>query len=59
MKTLKKIYDTLPDFVHDHSGMQSFYHYGDRREYPHLTDEEWNQINWDTFQDCSSCEQRL
>jgi ATP-dependent DNA helicase DinG len=38
--------------------MQSFYHYGDRKEYPHLTDEEWNQINWDTFQDCSSCEQR-
>ncbi|KWU61504.1 ATP-dependent DNA helicase [Priestia megaterium] len=57
-ENIEEIYDTLPDFVHDHSGMQSFYHYGDRKEYPHLTDEEWNQINWDTFQDCSSCEQR-
>lgn len=52
------VYDTLPDFVHDRSGMQSFYHYGDRKEYPNLTDDQWSKINWDTFQDCFSCDQR-
>ncbi|QCS53584.1 ATP-dependent DNA helicase [Priestia flexa] len=57
-ENIEEIYETLPDFVHDHSGMQSFYHYGDRKEYSHLTDEEWQQINWDSFQDCSSCDQR-
>ncbi|MBM7703267.1 ATP-dependent DNA helicase [Metabacillus iocasae] len=57
-ENIESIYDTLPPFVHDRTGMQSFYHYGDRKEYPHLTDEEWRFVNWDSFQDCSSCDQR-
>ncbi|WP_243386675.1 ATP-dependent DNA helicase [Bacillus kexueae] len=52
------LFDELPPFVHEHKGMQSFYPYGDRKEYPHLTDEEWNEINWDSFQDCLSCTKR-
>lgn len=53
-----KIYDQLPDFVHESKAMQQFYPYGDRKQYPHLTDEEWNEINWDSFQDCFSCSKR-
>lgn len=52
------LFESLPSFVHEKAGMQSFHHYGDRKEYPHLTDEEWNAINYDSFQDCLSCDQR-
>lgn len=55
---IEEIYDSLPPFVHEHGAMQSFYHYGDRKEYPHLADDEWRQVNWDSFQECSSCDQR-
>ncbi|GBG10539.1 ATP-dependent helicase [Paenibacillus agaridevorans] len=48
----------LPDFVHQYKAMQSFYPYGDRKQYPHLDDHQWNKISWDTFQDCFSCDQR-
>lgn len=48
----------LPDFVYSHAPMQSFHAYGDRRDYPQLTDEQWQQINWDSFQDCFTCDRR-
>lgn len=28
------LYESLPEFVHDQSGLQSYYHYGDRKQYP-------------------------
>ena len=52
------IHNDLPDFVHDFSGLQAFHPYGDRKNYPHLSDEQWNQISWDYFQDCSQCDKR-
>ncbi len=52
------VYDALPDFVFSNETMQSFYHYGDRKEYPMLNDEAWKRIGWDPFQDCFVCEQR-
>ncbi|MFC0271662.1 ATP-dependent DNA helicase [Metabacillus herbersteinensis] len=52
------LYESLPDFVHEQSGMQRFTAYGDRKEYSHLSDDEWVKIGWDSFQDCSSCDQR-
>lgn len=55
---IEDVYDNLPDFVHSPGTMQSFYPYGDRKEYPHLNDEQWNKINWDSFQDCFVCDQR-
>ncbi|TVX95299.1 ATP-dependent DNA helicase [Cohnella terricola] len=54
----KDLYENLPDFVHRQAGMQSFYAYGDRKQYPHLNDEQWSRINWDPFQDCFVCEKR-
>ncbi len=54
----KSLYEELPSFVHKSEGMQSFYAYGDRKQYPHLNDEQWERVNWDPFQDCFVCEQR-
>jgi ATP-dependent DNA helicase DinG len=49
------MWEELPGFVHDSSSMKSFSHYGDRKEYAGLTDEEWNHVGWDSLQDCMSC----
>ncbi|MGM0882821.1 MAG: ATP-dependent DNA helicase [Bacillota bacterium] len=52
------IYRGLPNFVQKPETMQSFYPYGNRKEYPNLNDEQWNQLGWDVFQDCLVCERR-
>lgn len=53
-----EVYDNLPSFVHSTSSMQGFEPYGDRKDFPQLTNAEWNQIGWDSLQDCFTCEQR-
>ncbi|MFF2450002.1 ATP-dependent DNA helicase [Neobacillus sp. NPDC058068] len=55
---ISEIYQQLPDFVHTAGSMQSFEKYGDRRDYPTLSDERWGTVNWDSLQDCFSCEKR-
>jgi ATP-dependent DNA helicase DinG len=55
---IEDAYDSLPEFVFDHGTMQTFGHYGDRKEYPWLNDEEWSQVSWDYFQDCFTCDKR-
>ncbi|CAM4435740.1 ATP-dependent DNA helicase DinG [Paenibacillus endophyticus] len=52
------IYRELPSFVHKQDSMQSFHPYGNRKEYPNLNDEQWNQLGWDVFQDCLVCDVR-
>ncbi|MFC5469180.1 ATP-dependent DNA helicase [Cohnella suwonensis] len=54
----RAVHDELPGFVHQYKAMQSFHAYGDRKQYPHLNDHQWNKISWDSFQDCFTCEQR-
>lgn len=53
-----EIYHQLPSFVHGDASMQNFTHYGDRKDYPQLTNEEWSQVGWDPIQDCFTCEMR-
>ncbi|CAG9622594.1 ATP-dependent DNA helicase [Sutcliffiella rhizosphaerae] len=55
---MDEVYHTLPNFVNKPSAMQSFFAYGDRKDYSQLDDEEWSAIAWDSFQDCFSCEKR-
>lgn len=55
---INEVYDELPDFVHGAGSMTSFTKYGDRKDYPHLTDEQWELISWDSLQDCFTCELR-
>jgi ATP-dependent DNA helicase DinG len=57
-EVFEDVFYDLPDFVHGKGSMQSFTHYGDRKDYAHLQDEQWNQIAWDSVQDCFSCHQR-
>ncbi|WP_144556975.1 ATP-dependent DNA helicase [Bacillus pumilus] len=52
------IYESLPSFVHESHGMQNFYPYGDRKEYPELSNDEWSRIGYDSFQDCLTCDMR-
>ncbi|WP_102346794.1 ATP-dependent DNA helicase [Bacillus sp. Marseille-P3661] len=54
----ENIHFSLPSFVSETKGMQSFYHYGDRKEYAHLSDPEWEKVAWDPFKDCFACEKR-
>ncbi|MEW9109436.1 MAG: ATP-dependent DNA helicase [Cytobacillus gottheilii] len=53
-----EVFDMLPDFIHSGSSMQKFNKYGDRKDYPHLTDEHWGNVAWDSLQDCFTCEKR-
>lgn len=55
---ISEMYLKLPDFVHTAGSMQSFEKYGDRRDYPTLSDERWSAVNWDPLQDCFACEKR-
>lgn len=52
------VHDRLPDFIHGGGSMQSFERYGDRKDYPELTDEQWGKIGWDSLEDCFTCENR-
>ncbi|MFI8688386.1 ATP-dependent DNA helicase [Rossellomorea sp. NPDC077527] len=54
-EVFQDMWEELPGFVHDNSSMRSFSHYGDRKEYAGLSDDEWNQVGWDSLQDCMSC----
>ncbi len=54
----RDIYQDLPDFVHFPDTLQSFTPYGNRKEYPELTDGQWSRLGWDVFQDCLVCHQR-
>ena len=56
MKIIYAIHDRLPDFIHDAGSMQKFTRYGDRKDYPELTDEQWAKVGWDSLQDCFTCE---
>lgn len=56
--TFSDIMGSLPSFVQSGASMQSFLPYGDRKEYPELTDEQWQQIAWDSLEDCFSCDKR-
>ncbi|WP_050615379.1 ATP-dependent DNA helicase [Bacillus testis] len=57
-ENIDMLHDSLPDFVHDHSSMNAFGVYGDRKEYAYLTNDEWNKVGWDSMQNCFSCEKR-
>ncbi|MBY0096596.1 ATP-dependent DNA helicase [Mesobacillus maritimus] len=52
------VHESLPRFVHESSTLQKFHRYGERTDYPHLTDEQWSNIGWDALQDCLACSRR-
>ncbi|MDL4842219.1 ATP-dependent DNA helicase [Aquibacillus rhizosphaerae] len=53
------VHEQIPDFVFEQgTSMQSFERYGDRKEYPWVSNEKWKKIAWDPIQQCSTCEWR-
>ncbi|SET53676.1 ATP-dependent DNA helicase DinG [Oceanobacillus limi] len=54
-----RVHDQVPDYVFDNSASKkSFERYGDRKEYPWVSDETWEKIAWDPLQQCSTCDWR-
>ncbi|WP_047985753.1 ATP-dependent DNA helicase [Ornithinibacillus californiensis] len=54
-----RVHEEVPDFVYDtSSAKKTFERYGDRKEYPWVSDETWDKIAWDPLQQCSTCELR-
>ncbi len=58
IEAYNSVHDSLPDFVHESSTLQKFHRYGERTDYPELTDEQWSNIGWDALQDCLACSRR-
>ena len=57
-ENIDRLHEELPSFIRDHSSMLTFEVYGDRKQYPYLTNSEWNKVGWDPLQNCFSCEKR-
>ncbi len=55
---IERLYDELPAFVHDNSSMNAYTPYGDRKQYPYINDEDWEQVGWDSLQNCFTCDKR-
>ncbi|WP_338379245.1 hypothetical protein, partial [Enterococcus faecium] len=55
VETHQFVQNRLPNFVHESSTLQKFHRYGDRTDFPDLTDEPWVDIGWDPLQDCLAC----
>lgn len=58
-ESIERVYDEIPEFVFDtSSAKKAFVRYGDRKEYPWVSDETWEQIAWDPLQQCATCQLR-
>ena len=53
---IEDLEDSLPDFVYGSGSLQSIYPYGERSDYPDLSDEQWNTVNFHPIQQCSACD---
>ncbi len=50
--------DELPEFVYGAASLQSIVPYGERSDYPNLSDEEWKTVNFHPIQQCAACDLR-
>ena len=50
--------DELPEFVYGTGSLQSIVPYGERSDYPDLSDEEWKTVNFHPIQQCAACDVR-
>ncbi|MBU8907564.1 ATP-dependent DNA helicase [Desertibacillus haloalkaliphilus] len=54
-----RVHTEIPSFVFDSSvSMNAFERYGDRKQYPWVTNEKWGEMAWDPLQQCSTCDWR-
>ncbi len=52
------IEDSLPEFVHGNASLQSIVPYGERSDFPDLSDEQWKTVNFHPIQQCVACDVR-
>ncbi|WP_053220117.1 ATP-dependent DNA helicase [Virgibacillus senegalensis] len=58
-ESILAVHDQIPDFVFEQgASMKAFERYGDRKEYPWVSNQTWEKIAWDPLQQCSTCEWR-
>ncbi|WP_419881164.1 ATP-dependent DNA helicase [Peribacillus sp. B-H-3] len=57
-EAIDQLYDELPKFVLNGSSMASYTPYGDRKQYPYMSDEDWGKVGWDQLQNCFTCDKR-
>ncbi|HLR10601.1 MAG TPA: ATP-dependent DNA helicase [Sporosarcina sp.] len=55
---IEEVEDRLPDFVYGSVSLTSVYPYGERSDYPELSDEQWRTINYHPTQQCDACDLR-
>lgn len=55
---LEEIEDQIPEFVYGHSSLQKIYPYGERSQYPGVSDEDWQKVNFHPTQQCMVCDVR-
>lgn len=55
---IEDVEDSLPDFVYGTGSLQSVYPYGERSDYPELSDAQWKTINYHPIQQCEACDLR-
>lgn len=55
---IELIEDEMPDFVYGNSSLQSVFPYGERSDYPSISDDEWKMVNYHPIQQCAACDLR-
>lgn len=55
---IEEVENRLPDFVYGSVSLTSVYPYGERSDYPELSDEQWRTINYHPTQQCDACDLR-
>ena len=49
---------SMPEAVFTHGPMSEMYLYGDRSDYPTVSDEDWKQVNYNELMQCAVCDER-
>ena len=55
---IEEIEDLIPDFVYGHGSLQQISPYGERSQYPGVSDEDWQKVNYHPTQQCTVCDLR-
>ena len=55
---IEEIEDGVPDFVYGSSSLQSIFPFGERSQFPGVSDLDWQKVNFHPTQQCTVCDLR-
>ncbi|WP_342472304.1 ATP-dependent DNA helicase [Metasolibacillus sp. FSL H7-0170] len=55
---IEEIADSIPDGVYAHGSMVALQPYGERSDYPMVSDDEWQMVNYNALMQCAVCDVR-